>query len=152
MMTLSTHPPAYADASPIGTAITNATPTDCTLTRTAIAAPAMIRLRMSRPRSSVPSQCAHDGDALRFRTSIAFGEYGSNQWPKSVHATTSARNASAIQTAGRESTRRNAPRTRERPAVSASVSTTAGDAKSESVAEASIPVIRPSRVDRAARS
>ena len=73
MMTVSTVPPTYAENNPIGIATTNATITDCRLTRTAIAAPAMIRLRKSRPRSSVPNQCVHDGVALRLRRSIAFG-------------------------------------------------------------------------------
>ena len=95
MMTASTVPPMYAENSPIGMAMTNATSTDWRLTRTAIAAPAMIRLKMSRPRSSVPSQCAHDGVALRCRISIAFGLYGSRSEPNTAQIATRTRKAMA---------------------------------------------------------
>ena len=45
-------------------------------------APQMSRLRMSRPRSSVPSQCDHEGAALMALMSWALGGCGATKGAK----------------------------------------------------------------------
>lgn len=64
--------PSAASAMPTIVATTPAP----TLTKTVVRAPAMMRLRMSRPVPSVPSRCGQLGAAQRLRTSASRGLNG----------------------------------------------------------------------------
>ncbi len=64
MITLSTAPRKKPAIRPSGMAMTAARPTISKAARSEMRAPQISRLRMSRPRSSVPSQWASEGPAL----------------------------------------------------------------------------------------
>ena len=61
---LSVRPPKYPAIRPSGSATANAKPMIMNAASSETWAPYMMRLKMSRPMSSVPSRCDHDGVAL----------------------------------------------------------------------------------------
>ena len=73
MITESTAPLKNPAIRPRGMAMTAARPTISNAARNEIRAPQMRRLRMSRPRSSVPSRWESDGPALMALMSCASG-------------------------------------------------------------------------------
>ena len=82
MITESTAPRKNPAIRPSGMATTAARPTISNAARSEMRAPQMRRLRMSRPRSSVPSQCEADGPALTALMSWAFGGCGATSGAK----------------------------------------------------------------------
>ncbi len=82
MITLSTAPRKKPAMRPSGMAKTAASATISNAARSEIRAPQISRLRMSRPRSSVPSQCAAEGPALMALMSWTSGECGATQGAK----------------------------------------------------------------------
>ena len=76
MITESIAPRKNPATRPSGMAMTAARPTISNDERSEMRAPQIKRLRMSRPRSSVPSQCEMDGPALMALMSVASGGCG----------------------------------------------------------------------------
>ena len=79
MITESTAPRKNPAIRPSGMAMTAARPTISNDARSEMRAPQIRRLRMSRPRSSVPSQCESDGPALTALMSCGVGRVGRDQ-------------------------------------------------------------------------
>src|SRR6266851_1577899 len=81
---------------------TPADPTTTTPMTSEIRAPYRIRLAMSRPSESVPSQCSGEGGFRRTARSSASGSYGASTGAKSAHAASIAMSASATTFKGLE--------------------------------------------------
>src|ERR1700722_15152582 len=94
MITESTAPRKNPAISPRGMATTAARATISNDTRNEIRAPQIRRLRMSRPRSSVPSQCEAEGPALTALMSWASGACGATGGAKMAATITISRKPS----------------------------------------------------------
>src|SRR5262245_35999932 len=94
MIMVSVSPPRYPAMRPSGTPRAAAVPIEITPTRTETDAPWTIRLRMSRPRSSVPRRCRALGPVRR-STFISVGEYGASHGAATAASATSPTTASA---------------------------------------------------------
>src|SRR5579884_2205960 len=116
MMTSSIHPPQYPAISPRPTPTVIAIASTSTPTAREMRAPAMTRLRRSRPRSSVPKGCAADGGRSLSSGAIRRGSNGAAARPATARTSRNVTMVAPIQAAGMRTSARSESATKLVPA------------------------------------